>query len=771
VALIISLNFFITHDRLLALEYQILANNVSQIATESQADYENINALNMTNVKFYRDATQKSIFLNIVRSLASNTSIAIFDAQSNDSIYIYPDDADKLIINTQRLQAMVLQKNGQSEFIGFTGSGEKVNIKAVFSVEPNWNWLIVSYIDKEHLYNFAHDAMVFSSVLAVCFLMIVFIIIFRISRALTRSTEALEYGAQQLSDNNLDFEIPIKGNNEFSHLASSFNRMAKEIKFTQNQLNQAISEGEEINSSLLESRQQYQDLVENAQDLIAKCDADGRFLFVNHMANKIFGVSPDECIGRQFFDFIHPDDAQMTADAFATSLHDDNNTFTFENRQVSTTGEVFHMSWLSYRHDSKDGKGTIFTSTARDNTEQKAIYAEHNKLEKQLFQSQKMEAVGQLAGGVAHDINNMLVVILGNAELSLVKTNRAESVVSNMQSIIQACTHSSELIRQLLTFARKQTIAPEIINLNESIVAMLAMLKRLIGENINLSFEPRPNLWPVKVDTTQIDQIIVNLCVNSRDAIENIGSITINIINLSVDEDTQLGAGAGADSAPTTAFVLPAGDYVQISVADDGCGMSEALMEHIFEPFYTTKEFGKGTGLGLSTVFGAIKQNMGFVEVLSKLKQGTTVNIYFPRVHAAIPIAKPTVLKASHSGTETVLVVEDEQALLDIETVMLEQKGYKVLAASTAAIAESLTIQNAGEIDLLLTDVIMPDMNGKDLAAKLLAINPNMKVLFMSGYSADIISKQGVSQTDIPFLQKPFSMETLISKVNQVLDS
>jgi CheY-like chemotaxis protein len=340
-----------------------------------------------------------------------------------------------------------------------------------------------------------------------------------------------------------------------------------------------------------------------------------------------------------------------------------------------------------------------------------------------------------------------------------------------MQSIIQACAHSAELIRQLLTFARKQTIAPEIINLNVSVMAMLAMLKRLIGENIHISFEQQPNLWPIKVDTTQIDQIIVNLCVNSRDAIQNIGAITINIVNLSVDEDTQVNMGGG--SAPTKTFVIPKGDYVQIYVTDDGCGMSDALMEHIFEPFYTTKEFGKGkgTGLGLSTVFGAIKQNKGFVEVLSKLKQGTTVNIYFPRVHEAMSIAKPVVSKASHSGTETVLVVEDELALLGIETVMLEQKGYKVLAASTAAIAESLTIQNAGKIDLLLTDVIMPDMNGKDLAAKLLAISPNMKVLFMSGYSADIISKQGVLQTDILFLQKPFSMEALISKVNQVLDS
>jgi CheY-like chemotaxis protein len=398
------------------------------------------------------------------------------------------------------------------------------------------------------------------------------------------------------------------------------------------------------------------------------------------------------------------------------------------------------MSWLSHRHDGKDGKGIIFTSTARDNTEQIAIYAERKKFETQLFQSQKMEAVGQLAGGVAHDINNM-------------------------QSIIKACTHSSELIRQLLTFARKQAIAPEVINLNESVMAMLAMLKQLIGENIHLTFEQEPNLWPVKVDATQVDQIIVNLCVNSRDAISNIGAITINIANFSVDENTEPHVDSISD------FVVPKGDYVQISVTDDGCGMSDTVLQHIFEPFYTTKELGKGTGLGLSTVFGAIKQNKGFVEVLSKPKQGTTVNIYFPIEQEILSIDKPVIVKPSHKGTETVLIVEDELALLEIETVMLKQKGYKVLAASTVAIAETLTRQNAGQIDLLLTDVIMPKMNGKDLADKLLTISPNMKVLFMSGYSADIISTQGVLQDNIPFLQKPFSMETLISKVNQVLDS
>ena len=748
-----------------ALEYELLANNVSNVIVETEANYKIINALGMKDVTFYREATQQSIFLNITKNLVPGTSITIFDTQTNDIIYSYPEDADTLLLGAETLQAITLQKKGQSEFSGITVSDKNSNIIAAFDVEPNWDWLIISYIDDDQLFTFASESMAISSSLAAIFLIIIFIVIFRISSGITRSAEELEFGAQQLSANILDIELDIQGNNEFSRLASSFNKMAREIKFTQDQLKLAISEERKTNLSFLDSRQQYQDLVENTLDLITKVDADGYILFVNHMADKFYGLPPEECIGRKFFDFVHPEDQEKTQHAFAHWLKDKNVISSNENRQVNAAGEVFHMSWLSHRHDGKDGKGIIFTSTARDNTEQIAIYAERKKFETQLFQSQKMEAVGQLAGGVAHDINNMLVVILGNAEMSLLKTDRSESVVSNMQSIIKACTHSSELIRQLLTFARKQAIAPEVINLNESVMAMLAMLKQLIGENIHLTFEQEPNLWPVKVDATQVDQIIVNLCVNSRDAISNIGAITIKIANFSVDENTEPHVDSISD------FVVPKGDYVQISVTDDGCGMSDTVLQHIFEPFYTTKELGKGTGLGLSTVFGAIKQNKGFVEVLSKPKQGTTVNIYFPIEQEILLIDKPVIVKPSHKGTETVLIVEDELALLEIETVMLKQKGYKVLAASTVAIAETLTKQNAGQIDLLLTDVIMPKMNGKDLADKLLTISPNMKVLFMSGYSADIISTQGVLQDNIPFLQKPFSMETLISKVNQVLDS
>jgi len=749
----------------MALQYEILTNNVSNIITDSRADYKTISALKMTDVVFYREATQKGIFIDIPKNLAPDTSIAIFDAQSNDVIYVYPEDANKIPLGKNHLQSMVMDKSGQGEFDGRTVSDKKNTIIAAFDTEPNWNWVIVSYVDKDGLVTIVDDSLAILSGLAIIFLSVIFIVIFKISRGITKSTEELEFGAQQLATNNLDVKLVIKGNNEFSHLASSFNKMAREIKLTQTQLKQAIVEGQQTNASLLDSRQEYRDLVEYSLDLITKVDADGRILFINHMANKIIGLCPEDCIGRKFTDFVHPGDQEKTKQTFDSWLQDKNNIFTYENRQVSVTGEVFHMSWLSHRHDGKNGAGMIFTSTARDNTEQNIIFSERKKLEKQLFQSQKMQAVGQLAGGIAHDINNMLVVILGNAELSLLKTDRAESIVTNMHSIIKACTHSSELIRQLLTFARKQAIAPEIINLNESVIAMLAMLKRLIGENIYLSFEKETSIWPVKVDTTQVDQIILNLCVNSRDAIADIGAITINIVNLSVDENTTI----GLDSFPV--FVLPKGDYVQISIADDGCGMSKTLLEHIFEPFYTTKELGKGTGLGLSTVYGAIKQNKGFVEVLSKPKQGTTVNIYFPREHETVPIAKAAVIKTSHSGTETVLIVEDEQALLEIETVMLEQKGYKVFAASTVTMAETLTKQHAGKIDLLLTDVIMPNMNGKDLAVKLLTMSPNMKVLFMSGYSADIISTQCVLKNDIPFLQKPFSMEALAYKVNEVLDN
>jgi CheY-like chemotaxis protein len=320
---------------------------------------------------------------------------------------------------------------------------------------------------------------------------------------------------------------------------------------------------------------------------------------------------------------------------------------------------------------------------------------------------------------------------------------------------------SADLTRQLLAFARKQTVAPKVLDLNQAIAATLKMLQRLFGEDIRLVWLPDPGLWQIKMDPSQIDQLLANLCVNARDAIEDTGVITIKTENRFVDEEF---CSAFLDSVP--------GEYVALSIHDSGRGMDKDLISHIFEPFFTTKEQGKGTGLGLSTVYGIVKQNNGFIDIDSEPGQGTSFSIYLPRNVGprSRTVAKVDALPAPR-GQETILVVEDETSILEIVTEMLAGQGYSVLSASTPGEAISVAREHGGEIHLLMTDVVMPEMNGRDLAKNLLSLYPRIKRLFMSGYTSDVIAHHGVLDEGVHFIQKPFSLPIMASKVREVLDS
>jgi PAS domain S-box-containing protein len=389
----------------------------------------------------------------------------------------------------------------------------------------------------------------------------------------------------------------------------------------------------------------------------------------------------------------------------------------------------------------------------RDITERKV-------LEAQLQQAQKMESVGRLAGGVAHDFNNMLGAILGYVELALEQVDPSQPLHADLEEIRTAATRSADLTRQLLAFARKQTVAPRVLDLNETITGTLKMLGRLIGEDIRLAWKPGADVWPVRVDPSQIDQILANLCVNARDAIADVGTITIETGNSTFD----------AVTCAVHAGLVP-GEYVRLAVSDDGCGMNRDTLAHIFEPFFTTKDVGKGTGLGLATVYGAVKQNHGFIQADSEPGQGTTFTIYLPR-HVGKPGQAQTDVAAgpARRGHETILLVEDEPAILRLTTVMLERQGYTVLAASTPGEAIRLAREYAGEIRLLMTDVVMPEMNGRDLARNLLSVYPRLPRLFMSGYADDVISHHGVLDDGVFFIQKPFSIADLVAKVREALD-
>ena len=385
----------------------------------------------------------------------------------------------------------------------------------------------------------------------------------------------------------------------------------------------------------------------------------------------------------------------------------------------------------------------------------------HDALEAQLHQAQKMEAIGRLAGGVAHDFNNMLAVIAGHTDLALEQTAPDSALYADLLEIQNAAQRSADLTRQLLAFARKQTIAPKVLDLNATIAGMLKMLKRLIGEGIDLLWKPADDPTLVKMDPAQIDQILANLVVNARDAIAGIGKIIIETGQATFDETY---CENRADCNP--------GAYVLLAVSDTGCGMDQAVLAKLFDPFFTTKPPGHGTGLGLATVYGIVKQNHGVIYVYSEPGEGTTFKIYLPRHTAELANVSVTSQRLiASTGTETVLLVEDEEALLKLSARMLDQMGYTVLAASGPNQALQLAEGYADPIHLLLTDVIMPEMSGRDLWQRLSALRPDMKCLFMSGYTANLIAHHGVLDKDVHFLQKPFSREELATKLRKALSA
>ncbi|GAB6096453.1 hypothetical protein JCM14469_27060 [Desulfatiferula olefinivorans] len=430
----------------------------------------------------------------------------------------------------------------------------------------------------------------------------------------------------------------------------------------------------------------------------------------------------------------------------------------YEAVGLRKNGEEFPIR-LEARNVPYKGK-MVRTVEFRDITEQKKAEEERETLQAQLLQSRKMESVGRLAGGVAHDFNNMLGVILGHAEMAMDQIDPDDPLATDLTAIFEAAQRSADLTRQLLVFARKQIIEPRVLDLNRTVQNTMNMLKRLIGENIALEFRAADDLKPVKMDTSQIDQILVNLCVNARDAITGVGTIVI-----------ETGMVSGRVKAPAGQEAVADGDYVLLSISDDGCGMDKATQERLFEPFFTTKELGKGTGLGLATLYGIVKQNKGYIHVDSKPGLGTTFRIYLPShvETAGEPLIEPSRTPV-HGGRETLLLVEDEAAVLHMVERMLTRKGYSVLTAGTPVQAMALSSAHGRSIDLLITDVIMPSMNGRDLAEHLKSDHPGLRVLYMSGYAADVITDENDLDEDSDFIGKPFGIDDLARAVRRILD-
>ena len=505
---------------------------------------------------------------------------------------------------------------------------------------------------------------------------------------------------------------------------------------------------------LRESEERYRLVFDNSPLGLLYFNQDGVIVSCNDSFVRTIGSSMEKLVGLNMLNL--PDENIVSALKKALN----GGTGRYEGFYQSTTADKITPARALFAPImALDGSVRGGVGIIEDISEQQNAQEERERLEAELRQAQKMESVGRLAGGVAHDFNNMLGVILGRTEMALQQSQEGSRLFAHLKEIQKAAERSADLTRQLLAFARKQTIAPKFLDLNKSLQGMLKILQRLIGEDVELSWRPTPEPCPVKLDPSQLDQVLANLCVNARDAISGVGKIIMETKNVFFDEEN---ARRHPDYRP--------GRYVLLSVSDSGCGMSRDILDKIFDPFFTTKEAGKGTGLGLATVYGIVKQNDGFINVYSEPGNGTIFRIYLPRHIDKLEQAADAVSAPTARGQGTILLVEDEPTILDMVKEMLEELGYRVLPAPTPGKAIRLAERHAAPIDLLMTDVVMPEMNGRDLAGNILKIYPNIKRLFMSGHTADIIVGGGILDDGIHFLQKPFTMHELAAKVREVMN-
>ncbi|MGQ9696205.1 MAG: PAS domain S-box protein [Thermodesulfobacteriota bacterium] len=520
-----------------------------------------------------------------------------------------------------------------------------------------------------------------------------------------------------------------------------------------------ITERKEAEQALRESEERYRLVVENAGDMVILVAQDEHIQFVNRRAMELTGYSYDEFISRPFDKFIHPEDRDKVLQYHARRLKREKGVpEVYSFRIIDKAGNI---RWVEINVALINWKGSPATlNFLRDITDLKKFEEEKEILQAQFRQAQKMEAIGRLAGGVAHDFNNMLTIIKTHSQLMLMQLREGDPLFDSVREVERAADRAAALTRQLLAFSRRQVMEFRVLDLNVVIRDMEKMLRRVLGEDIELVTYYAGDLGRVKADPGQIEQILMNLVVNARDAMPKGGKLTIETANVDLDEEyvrRHVGARAGA--------------YVMLSVTDIGVGMSSEVRERIFEPFFTTKEKGKGTGLGLSTVYGIVKQSGGNIWVYSELGKGTTFKVYLPRCEeVAEEVGRKEEVKEIPRGGEVILVVEDDETVRKLAVGILRRFGYEVLEAGLPGEALLLGEQRKERIDLLLTDVVMPQMSGRELGERIRRFHPEVRVLYMSGYTDNAIVHHGVLESGIAFMQKPFTVEGLARKVREVLD-
>lgn len=549
-----------------------------------------------------------------------------------------------------------------------------------------------------------------------------------LSRVANLSERITQIGAS----GDLSARVGVTGKDELAFLANAINGMLEDLQHAETERD--------------EGRARLGMIIEKMPAVLWTTDRDLRFTSSVGAGLEHLGLKPNQMVGSTIYDYFRTDDPEFPV-------------IVAHRRALAGEATSYEIEWQNRGFEShvqplRDAEGEVVgvIGVALDITDRR-------HLADQLRQSQKMQAVGQLAGGVAHDFNNLLMVVKGHAEILLNRIQSGSPLHNNAEQIDKAADRAASLTRQLLAFSRMQVLQARVLDLNEVVGGMTKMFSRVIGENIELTFVPGSRLGRVKADPGQIEQVLLNLVVNARDAMETGGRITIETSNVQLDRDYC-----------AKHHNIEPGPWVMLTVTDTGCGMDAKTQTRIFEPFFTTKAQGKGTGLGLATVYGVVKQSGGFIYVYSEVGHGTTFKVYLPQVVADVDKDVAEKPAAAPSGSETILFVEDEESVRELVREYLMGTGYRVLEACDGVQALEIAAAHKGAIDILVTDVVMPRLSGRELASRIAAVRPNVKVLFISGYTDDSIFRHGVLEGGVAYLQKPFNLKAIAQKIREVLD-
>jgi two-component system cell cycle sensor histidine kinase/response regulator CckA len=550
----------------------------------------------------------------------------------------------------------------------------------------------------------------------------------------------LAHASSRLAKGDLSTEVKVRTTGEVKTLVNSFNEMVKNL------------------AKVTVSKNYVDNIIRSMINTLIVVSPDGKIIRVNDATCKLLGYEEEELIGQPAETIFGGE--RSSKDSLMKTIFTDGNVSNLEESYRAKNGDEFSVSFSAsvMRDENNQIRGTV--CVAQDITERKRAEQEMAALQEQLRQSQKMEAIGKLAGGIAHDFNNLLTVIKGYNQLSLLELKKDDPLRANIEVVQKAAERAANLTRHILAFSRRQILEFKVFDLNHLVLNLDKMLRRVIGEDIELVTLLSEDLGKVKSDSGQIEQVFMNLAVNAKDAMPKGGKLTIETANVELDENY----------AQTHAGVTP-GRYVMLAVSDTGVGMTPEVKEKIFEPFFTTKEMGKGTGLGLSTVYGIVKQSGGNIWVYSEPGHGTTLKVYLPRVDESVEeLREKEVREEIPRGSETILVVENEEPVRKLAVRVLQGQGYRVLDASQGDDALLIFKQHQGPIHMMVTDMVMPGMNGLELAKCLESFNREIKVLYMSGYADNAIVRHNILESGMPYIQKPFTEDALRRKVREVLN-